>query len=137
MKKLLTVILAFLLVGGASLAYAQEAIKVGIVMGLTGPWASIDTPALNGIKLATEEINQAGGVLGRPIELKTVDTKADEGETVAAVIRLVENEKVCALIGYCDTHWVNIAAPLAREYGVPFITLELLIPVYQSVLVPG
>ena len=122
MKKLLTVILAFLLVGGASLAYAQEAIKVGIVMGLTGPWASIDTPALNGIKLATEEINQAGGVLGRPIELKTVDTKADEGETVAAVIRLVENEKVCALIGYCDTHWVNIAAPLAREYGVPFIT---------------
>jgi len=122
MKKLLTVILAFLLVGSASLAYAQEPIKVGIVMGLTGPWASIDTPALNGIKLATEEINQAGGVLGRPIELKTVDTKADEGETVAAVIRLVENEKVCALIGYCDTHWVNIAAPLAREYGVPFIT---------------
>ncbi|MBP9015423.1 MAG: ABC transporter substrate-binding protein [Candidatus Atribacteria bacterium] len=122
MKKLLTIILAFLLVGSMSLAYAQEPIKVGVVMGLTGAWASIDTPALNGVKLATEEINQAGGVLGRPIELKVVDTKADEAETVAAVIRLVENEKVCALMGYCDTHWVNIAAPLAREYGVPFIT---------------
>jgi len=122
MRKLLIVVLVFLLAGSASLAYAQEPIKVGIVMGLTGPGASIDTPALNGIKLATEEINQAGGVLGRPIELKTVDTKADEAETVVAVIRLVENEKVCALMGYCDAHWVNIAAPLAREYGVPFIT---------------
>ncbi|MEN3202329.1 MAG: ABC transporter substrate-binding protein [Atribacterota bacterium] len=103
-------------------AFAAEPIKVGVVMGLTGPWASIDTPALNGVKLAAEEINKAGGVLGRPIELKVVDTKADEGETVAAVIRLIENEKVSALVGYCDTHWVNIAAPLAREYGVPFIT---------------
>ncbi|WP_369019214.1 ABC transporter substrate-binding protein [Thermatribacter velox] len=110
---------AFLL---SALAYAQEPIKIGVVMGLTGPWASIDTPALNGVKLAAEEINKQGGVLGRPIELKVVDTKADEGETVAAVIRLIENEKVSALIGYCDTHWVNIAAPLAREYGVPFIT---------------
>ena len=62
-------ILAFLL-GGASLAYAQEAIKVGIVMGLTGPWASIDTPALNGIKLATEEINQAGGFWEDQLNLK-------------------------------------------------------------------
>ncbi|MCX7730768.1 MAG: ABC transporter substrate-binding protein [Candidatus Caldatribacterium sp.] len=103
-------------------AFAAEPIKVGVVMGLTGPWASIDTPALNGVKLAAEEINKAGGILGRPIELKVVDTKADEGETVAAVIRLIENEKVSALIGYCDTHWVNIAAPLAREYGIPFIT---------------
>lgn len=106
----------------STLIYAQEPIKIGVVMGLTGPWASIDTPALNGVKLAAEEINKQGGVLGRPIELKVVDTKADEGETVAAVIRLIENEKVSALIGYCDTHWVNIAAPLAREYGVPFIT---------------
>jgi branched-chain amino acid transport system substrate-binding protein len=113
----LVLVLAF-----ACSVFAAEPIKVGVVMGLTGPWASIDTPALNGVKLAAEEINKAGGVLGRPIELKVVDTKADEGETVAAVIRLIENEKVSALIGYCDTHWVNIAAPLAREYGVPFIT---------------
>jgi branched-chain amino acid transport system substrate-binding protein len=122
MKRLALLGVAVLLFGLVWAACAAEPIKVGVVMGLTGPWASIDTPALNGVKLAAEEINKAGGVLGRPIELKVVDTKADEGETVAAVIRLIENEKVSALIGYCDTHWVNIAAPLAREYGVPFIT---------------
>jgi branched-chain amino acid transport system substrate-binding protein len=122
MKRLALLGVVVLLFGLVWVACAAEPIKVGVVMGLTGPWASIDTPALNGVKLAAEEINKAGGVLGRPIELKVVDTKADEGETVAAVIRLIENEKVSALIGYCDTHWVNIAAPLAREYGVPFIT---------------
>ncbi|MEN3188265.1 MAG: ABC transporter substrate-binding protein [Atribacterota bacterium] len=122
MKKWLVLGFVVLFLSVAFSAYAQEPIKIGVVMGLTGPWASIDTPATNGAKLAAEEINKAGGVLGRPMELKIVDTKADEGETVAAVIRLIENEKVSALVGYCDTHWVNIAAPLAREYGVPFIT---------------
>ncbi|MGC8777860.1 MAG: ABC transporter substrate-binding protein [Candidatus Caldatribacteriaceae bacterium] len=122
MKKWFVFSFVVFLIGVAFSVYAQEPVKIGLVMGLTGPWASIDTPATNGAKLAAEEINKAGGVLGRPIELKIVDTKADEGETVAAVIRLIENEKVSALVGYCDTHWVNIAAPLAREYGVPFVT---------------
>ncbi|MGQ9472716.1 MAG: ABC transporter substrate-binding protein [Candidatus Caldatribacteriaceae bacterium] len=122
MKKFLWVGLVVCLLSIALVGYAQEPIKIGVVMGLTGPWASIDTPATNGAKLAAEQINKAGGVLGQPIELKIVDTKADEGETIAAVIRLIENEKVSALMGYCDTHWVNIAAPLAREYGVPFLT---------------
>lgn len=123
MKKYLAALLIMVFLWGSfSLAGAQEPIKIGAVMGLTGPWASIDTPALQGVQLAVEELNQKGGVLDRPVELKVVDTKADEGETVAAVIRLIENEGVSALIGYCDTHWVNIAAPLAREYGVTFIT---------------
>ncbi len=122
MKRFMVIGMVVLCVLWGIFAYAAEPIKIGVVMGLTGPWASIDTPATNGVKLAAEEINKAGGLLGRPIELKIVDTKADEGETVAAVIRLIEEEKVSALTGYCDTHWVNIAAPLAREYGVPFIT---------------
>ncbi|MCX6090156.1 MAG: ABC transporter substrate-binding protein, partial [Candidatus Atribacteria bacterium] len=122
MRKLLLMVLCLVFVLAGSGAFAQEPIKVGVVMGLTGPWASIDIPSANGIKLAADQINKAGGVLGRQIELKVVDTKADEGETVAAVIRLVEIEKVVALLGYGDTHWVNIAAPLAREYGIPFIT---------------
>lgn len=122
MKRFMVIGMVMLCVLWGIFAYAAEPIKIGVVMGLTGPWASIDTPATNGVKLAAEEINKAGGLLGRPIELRIVDTKADEGETVAAVIRLIEGEKVSALIGYCDTHWVNIAAPLAREYGVPFVT---------------
>jgi branched-chain amino acid transport system substrate-binding protein len=122
MKRLLVIMLALFVVLAGTMVFAQEPIKIGIVMNLTGPWASIDNPSANGAKLAAEQINKAGGVLGRQIDLKVIDTKADEGETSAAVVRLVENEKVSALIGYGDTHWVNIAASMAKEYGVPFMT---------------
>lgn len=101
---------------------AAEVVKVGVVMNLTGPWASIDEPAWKGIQLAVKEINDAGGVLGKTVKTKCIDTKADEAETVGAVIRLVESEKASAILGYCDTHWVLTGAPIAREYRVPFIT---------------
>jgi len=111
-----------LIAGVAVLCAAVEPIKIGVVMGLTGPWASIDEPAWKGIQLAVDQINAAGGLLGRPVTAICIDTKADEAETVAAVIRLIEQEKVVAILGYCDTHWVLTGAPIAAEYGIPFIT---------------
>jgi branched-chain amino acid transport system substrate-binding protein len=97
-------------------------IKIGVLMNLTGPWASIDGPAWNSIQLAVKNINDAGGLLGKQVKAICIDTKADEAETVSAVVRLCEEEKVNAIIGYCDTHWVLTAAPIARDYGIPFVT---------------
>jgi branched-chain amino acid transport system substrate-binding protein len=114
-------LLAFV-VGLTVFCSAAEPIKVGVVMGLTGPWASIDEPAWKGIQLAVDKINASGGLLGRPVTAVCIDTKADEAETVAAVTRLVEQEKVVAILGYCDTHWVLTGAPIATEHGIPFIT---------------
>jgi len=111
-----------LIIGLVGLSLVGEPIKIGVVMNLTGPWASIDGPAWSGIQLAVDEINAAGGLLGQPVEAICIDTKADEAETIAAVTRLAEVEKVAAILGYCDTHWVLTGAPIAAEYGVPFIT---------------
>jgi len=122
MKRHLIIAVSLFVVILVTAASAQEPIKIGVVMNLTGHWASIDTPCANGVKLAASQINEAGGVLGREIHLEIVDTMADEEETRRAVVRLIEDEKVSVLIGYCDTHWVNIAATVAREYGVPFVT---------------
>jgi len=122
MKRHLIIAVSLFVVILLTAASAQEPIKIGVVMNLTGHWASIDTPCTNGVKLAASQINEAGGVLGREIHLEIVDTMADEEETRRAVVRLIEDEKVSVLIGYCDTHWVNIAATVAREYGVPFVT---------------
>ena len=100
----------------------KKPIKVGVLMGLTGPWASIDGPAWNGIQLAAKQINEKGGLLGgRKIQLICIDTKGDEAETVAAAHRLVA-ENVCAVLGYCDTHWVLTAGPILQAAGIPFIT---------------
>ena len=123
-KKIL--FLVILLSFGISLmgvSWAAEApIKIGVVQNLTGAWASIDGPCWNGIQLAVDEINKAGGLLGRQVEAVCIDTKADELEVVAAVTRLIEKEKVSIIVGYCDTHWVLTAAPLAAENKIPFIT---------------
>jgi len=111
-----------LTIGLVGLSLVGEPIKIGVVMNLTGPWASIDGPAWNGIQLAVDQINTAGGLLGQPVEAICIDTKADEAETIAAITRLAEVEKVSAILGYCDTHWVLTGAPIAAEYGIPFIT---------------
>ena len=101
---------------------ADNPIKIGVVQNLTGAWASIDTPSWNGIQLAIDEINKSGGVLGRELNAICIDTKADESEVAAAVIRLIEREKVSVIMGYCDTHWVLIAAPITTENNISFIT---------------
>ena len=114
-------LLTLIIVTGLSIS-AQEPIKIGVVQNLTGPWASIDGPSWNGIQLAVDELNAADGVLGRPIEVDCIDTKADESEVVAAVTRLIEREDSSIIIGYSDSHWVLTAAPISIENGVPFIT---------------
>ena len=128
MKKLKYLLVVLCSICCLSLAFFGAAsaedgvIKIGVLMNLTGPWASIDGPAWNSIQLAVKNINDAGGLLGKKVKAICIDTKADEAETVSAVVRLCEEEKVNALIGYCDTHWVLTAAPIARDYGIPFVT---------------
>ncbi len=103
-------------------AASKKPIKIGVLMGLTGPWASIDGPAWNGIKLAIKQINDQGGLLGRQIEATVIDTKGNEAETTAAAHRLVDVEHVAAVLGYTDTHWVLTAGPIIQKAGIPFIT---------------
>lgn len=57
---------------------APVPIKVGALFDLTGAFASIDTPALNGARMAVDEINAAGGIMGSRIELTTLDTRSDQ-----------------------------------------------------------
>ncbi len=103
-------------------AASKKPIKIGVLMGLTGPWASIDGPAWNGIQLAIKQINDQGGLLGRKVEAIVIDTKGNEAETTAAAHRLVDVEHVVAVLGYTDTHWVLTAGPIIQKAGIPFIT---------------
>lgn len=123
------------LLGLAAIGFGSDPIKIGVVMNLTGPWASIDGPAWNVIQLAVDQINAAGGILGQPVEAICIDTKADEAETIAAVTRLVETEKVSAILGYGDTHWVLTGAPLLPSMG--YLSSPPGQPIHGSPNAPG
>ena len=62
------------LISGNALAQAGTPIKVGFVTELTGPWTFFGTSCVAGLKFATDEINKAGGVMGRQIEVMSEDS---------------------------------------------------------------
>ncbi len=109
-------------VAEAPAAPSGEPIKIGGAFNLTGALSSLDVPAANGAKLALKEINAAGGVLGRPVELDIFDGKTDPATVANTVTQMIESDKVAAVIGYTDSDSALAAGPIAQQAGVPFIT---------------
>jgi branched-chain amino acid transport system substrate-binding protein len=106
--------------GGA--AFAADPIKIGFPANLTGIQASLDGPMLNGGKLAAAEINAAGGVLGRPIELVVYDTKSDPTVIATVASQLIDSDKVVGIVGFADSDSVLAIGPQIAKAKIPFIT---------------
>jgi branched-chain amino acid transport system substrate-binding protein len=107
--------------GGATTPNTSP-IKVGHYASMTGNEATFGVSTDQGIKLAVEERNAAGGVKGRKIELITLDTasKASEGGTV--VTRLINDEHVVALLGEVASSITQAGGDVAQKLGVPDIS---------------
>ncbi|MGI6567390.1 MAG: ABC transporter substrate-binding protein [Firmicutes bacterium] len=119
--KRFAVILAILLVAFGSIAHANEPIVIGFITALTGSTSLWGTQEANGAMLRAEEINAAGGVLGRPLKLIVYDHKGSPQEGVLAYRRLVDEDKAVAVLG---THFSNISlaiAPVAEQKKVPVL----------------
>jgi branched-chain amino acid transport system substrate-binding protein len=98
------------------------ATPIGFFAPLSGVQASFGLDAVNGAKLAIEEINLAGGVLGHPVKLIIKNTESQPELTSAVVSELINTEKVAALVGEIATDRSLIAAPVAQASGIPMIT---------------
>lgn len=103
-------------------AAADDTIKIGAPFSVTGNQSSIDAPALNGAKLKAEEINAAGGVLGKKIELVVYDTKTDPTVIASSASQLINQDKVVAGLGLDDSDAVLALGPIFQTAGVPFVT---------------
>lgn len=100
----------------------RQGIKVGFYGALTGPTATFALAGKNGALLAVSEINAAGGVLGKPIELLFEDDRGDAAEAASAVTKLITRDHVVALIGENASSRTLAAAPIAQSYRVPMIS---------------
>jgi branched-chain amino acid transport system substrate-binding protein len=107
---------------GASTANSGDTIKVGVYGDTTGTTSSFGQSTKNGIQLAFEEINAAGGVGGKKLEMIFEDDQGrpEQAKTVAS--KLVNQDKVVALLGEVASTNSLAAAPVAQEAKIPMIS---------------
>ena len=104
----------------AAAAGATEPIRIGLVDETTGPQAEAGVLTLHGVRLALEEINAAGGMLGRPVELVVEDNQSTNPGTVLAYSKLVD-QQVAAVIGPLRSTKVQAASPTIAKARLPAI----------------
>lgn len=98
-----------------------ERLLVGQSLAITGPRLENGFHYLKGLRAALAEVNEAGGVAGRRIDLVTMDDGGDAARASANTRKLLEEDDVVALIGYTGAATSLAALPLAEQAGVPFI----------------
>lgn len=102
-------------------AMAQETVKVGLVAALSGQSAKSGEAITRGLEIAIDEINAAGGVLGKKLELVRRDDESNPAKGLLAARELVQKEKAAALFGGIDTPVSLAIVPFANQAKVPFV----------------
>jgi ABC-type branched-subunit amino acid transport system substrate-binding protein len=103
-------------IGVPRLARAAEPVKIGTLLDLTGALEAYGKPIQNGAILAAEQLNAAGGPLGRKIELVHRDTQTDPTVGIDAAKKLVELDKVVAIVGALSS---GVTIPVATSVTIP------------------
>jgi ABC-type branched-subunit amino acid transport system substrate-binding protein len=99
----------------------KDKILFGQAAALEGPASALGTGMQLGIRAAFEEANANGGVNGRKLSLKSYDDSYEPGTSIKAVKKLIEQDKVFALIGPVGTPTSKATQPIATKAKVPFI----------------
>jgi branched-chain amino acid transport system substrate-binding protein len=107
---------------GAGKASA-EPIKIGAIVSLTGTYAGLGDPEKKTIEMEVKRINEAGGVNGRPIEVIFEDDGTDEAKAVAAASKLIEQDKVVAIIGASGTGQSMAVRSEIDRAGIPQLSM--------------
>lgn len=103
------------------LASAAEPIKIGCLFDLSGPAGHIGTPSKYVAEMAVDRINKEGGVNGSQIVLIYGDSESDAGKAALQAKRLIEKEKVAALIGPTRTESAMAILNIVQKAGIPTV----------------
>ena len=100
----------------------EKVVKIGAVLVLTGPDAKAGQSAKQGIEMAVEEINASGGVKSRKIEVIYEDDGGEPQKSVSAVQKLINVDKVLAILGPMWSSCVLAVAPIVESKGVVILS---------------
>jgi branched-chain amino acid transport system substrate-binding protein len=99
-----------------------DKVKIGVFMSMTGDTANFGISSVNGIKMATDEANAAGGINGKQIELDVQDDRSDPSEAATIVTKFVTQDGVNAILGEVASSRSIAAAPIAQNAKIPMLT---------------
>jgi branched-chain amino acid transport system substrate-binding protein len=105
----------------AGSATAADTIKIGVNEPLTGPFAASGAYVVNGAKIAADEINAKGGVLGKKIELVIEDNKSNPTEAAAVAEKLITSDETPVMMGAWGSSLTLAVMPKLEEYEVPML----------------
>lgn len=120
MKKFLSFAFIFMMLFATPL-FAADTIKIGEIATVTGDFAAYGVAEVESVKMAVNEINAAGGILGKKIELIMYDCRTRNEDMVNAARRLVQQDKVTAVIGPSGSGLCIAASPVFNQGKVPHL----------------
>ena len=100
-------------------AHAAEEIRIGALCELSGPASTIGSQQALGMQFAVDEINSAGGIKGRPVQLVFEDDKTTNPGAVAALQRLLEDREIAGVLGPIRSTQIQALLPTVNEAGLP------------------
>ncbi len=114
-------------------AVAQEPIRIGSFLSVTGGAAFLGDPEQKTLELYVEKINAAGGVLGRKLQLVAYDSAGDAEKARTFAKRLIEQDKVDVIVGGSTTGETMAVVPLVEAAQIPFISLAGAVVIIEPV----
>ena len=125
MKRILLtalLLIIFIVSCGEKKSADSNVIKIGVIAPLTGNYAQYGTAVKDGVELKVNEINKAGGINGKKIELIIADSKGDVQESVNAFKKMVSQDKVSVVSGEVVSATSQAISGLAQQAKVPLIS---------------
>ena len=104
---------------------AEEPLRMGSILSVTGPAAFLGEDMKAGLQLAVDEINAANGINGRPIAWTFYDAESQTQKAISATRRLISQDKVELIVSGGNMSGIALAmAPMAETANIPFISSE-------------
>lgn len=119
-RLLLSLLLVLPLIAGCT--KKEDEIVIGQYDSLTGSDATFGLSSNKGVRMALDEVNEAGGVKGKKIKLITADDQGKNEEAASAITRLITQNNVIAVIGGVASGRSKAAAPIAQTHKIPFVS---------------
>jgi branched-chain amino acid transport system substrate-binding protein len=102
-------------------AGAQDTIKIGFFAPITGPAAADGMSAKHAVELGLKEVNDAGGIRGKKVELIIYDDRLKAEEAVAIANKLIEKDKVVGVVSGSYSGPTRVSAPIFQKAGMPMV----------------